>query len=164
MKILFQNHSSLLIECNGKYLLTDPWLDQPAFGSWLPSFPPYIHPSYLAALGKNLIILISHGHDDHFDDKLLKNIFGKETKFVTANFKAPSVLNRVKKLGFNNIESVGVDGKLIDGFNISSYIVEDQSHDDAAYLIHNNNGAIIHANDNWQEFTDENETLIKNKK
>lgn len=163
MKILFQNHSSLLIECNGKYLLTDPWLDQPAFGSWLPSFPPYIHPSYLAALGENLIILISHGHDDHFDDKLLENIFDKETKIVTANFKAPSVSNRVKKLGFNNIETVGVDGKLIDGFNISSYIVEDQSHDDAAYLIHNNNGAIIHANDNWQEFTDENETLIKNK-
>ena len=160
MKILFQNHSSLLIENKGKYLLTDPWVDQPAFGSWLPSFPPYIHPSYLASLENNLTILISHGHDDHFDDRLLKNIFNKDTKIITANFKAPSVLNRVKKLGFNNIETVGTDGKLINGFYISSYIVEDQSHDDAAYLIFNDDGAVIHANDNWQEFTLDNEALL----
>ena len=101
---MFQNHSSLLIQHGDKYLLTDPWFIQPAFGSWLPTLPPYIHPAYIAALDERLTILVSHGHDDHFDDKLFE-IFNKETKFVTANFKAPSVINRLRKLGFENMGS-----------------------------------------------------------
>ena len=101
IKILFQNHSSLLLQYNDRYLLTDPWYNKPAFGSWLPSFTPYIHPTYLASLGERLTILVSHGHDDHIDDRLL-DIFDKKTKIVTADFKAPSVVNRLKKLGFEN--------------------------------------------------------------
>lgn len=92
MKVLFQNHSSLLIQNSDKYLLTDPWYNKPAFGSWLPSMPPYIHPSYLAALGDKLTVLVSHGHDDHFDDTLFE-IFDRKTKFITADFKSPSVVN-----------------------------------------------------------------------
>lgn len=159
MKVLFQNHSSLLIEHNGNYLLTDPWLNQPAFGSWLPTFPAYLHPAYIAALGNKLTILVSHGHDDHFDDKLL-GIFDKDTRIITADFKAPSVLNRLRSLGLNNVDTVGIDEKLIDGFHVSSYIVEDFSHDDAGYLITTEDGAVIHANDNWHEFTDEHERII----
>ena len=32
-RILFLNHSSVLIQYYGHYLLTDPWYDRPAFGS-----------------------------------------------------------------------------------------------------------------------------------
>lgn len=159
---MFQNHSSLLIQHGDKYLLTDPWFIQPAFGSWLPTLPPYIHPAYIAALDERLTILVSHGHDDHFDDKLFE-IFNKETKFVTANFKAPSVINRLRKLGFENITTVGEKEEMIDNLLISSYIVPDFSHDDATYLIRNNQGAVIHANDNWHEFTKLHEDLIKEK-
>lgn len=160
MKVLFQNHSSLLIQHSDRYLLTDPWYNKPAFGSWLPSLAPYIHPSYLAALGDRLIILVSHGHDDHFDDKLFE-IFDKKTKFITANFKSPSVVNRLKKLGFENIVTVSEEEQLIDGFEVSSYIVPDFSHDDATYLIRSETGAVIHANDNWHEFTDSHLEKIK---
>ena len=143
-----------------RYLLTDPWYNKPAFGSWLPSFAPYIHPTYLAALGERLTILVSHGHDDHLDDRLL-GIFDKKTKIVTADFTAPSVVNRLKYLGFENISTVCENETKIDGLMISSYIVEDFSHDDAAYLIRNNDGAVIHANDNWHEFESGHEQLIK---
>ena len=95
------NHSSLLIKSGEQYLLTDPWYNQAAFGSWLPSMVPYVHPTYLASLGERLTILVSHGHDDHFDDRLL-SLFDKSTKFVTSNFKAPSVVNRRKRLGFES--------------------------------------------------------------
>jgi len=162
MKVLFQNHSSLLLHYGDRYLLTDPWYNQPAFGSWLPSIAPYIHPTYLAALGERLTILISHGHDDHFDDRLLK-LFSKDTRIVTGNFKSPSVLNRVKRLGFENIATVSEDETLVDGLMISSYIVEDFSHDDATYLIRNDDGAVIHANDNWHRFEKSHETLIKDR-
>jgi len=162
VKVLFQNHSSLLLHYGDRYLLTDPWYNQPAFGSWLPSLAPYIHPTYLAALGERLTILISHGHDDHFDDRLLK-LFSKDTRIVTGNFKSPSVLNRVKRLGFENIATVSEDETLVDGLMISSYIVEDFSHDDATYLIRNDDGAVIHANDNWHRFEKSHETLIKDR-
>ena len=159
MKVLFQNHSSLLIQVDDRYLLTDPWYNQPAFGSWLPSFAPYIHPSYLAALGEKLTILISHAHDDHFDDRLL-TIFDKNTSIVTADFKSPSVLNRVKSLGFNDVITVSEEEKVVGDFIISSYIVEEFSHDDAAYLIRTEKGAVIHSNDNWREFESHHEELI----
>lgn len=160
MKVLFQNHSSLLIEKEGSYLLTDPWYNKPAFGSWLPSMAPYIHPSYLAALGDRLTILVSHGHDDHFDDTLLE-VFDKKTKFITADFKSPSVLNRLKKIGFENIVTIGEDEQALDKFVISSYVVPDFSHDDATYLIRSETGAVIHANDNWHVFTQADLSMIK---
>ena len=160
MRVLFQNHSSILLQHDDKYLLTDPWYDAPAFGSWLPSLPPYIHPVYFASLEDRLSILISHGHDDHFDEKFLK-IFSKNTKFISANFKSPSVIGRLKRLGFENITQVSENEKKIDGLLVSSYINPEVSNDDALYLIRNQDGAIIHANDNWNNFLKLHEKLIK---
>lgn len=162
MRVLFQNHSSLLIQYADRYLLTDPWYNKPAFGSWLPSMAPYVHPSYLAALGDKLTILVSHGHDDHFDDKLLE-IFDKKTQFITAEFKSPSVVNRLKKIGFENIVTVGDQEQTIEGLVYSSYVVPEFSHDDATYLIRSDQGAVIHANDNWHEFTETHLNLIKSR-
>jgi len=34
MKVHPINHACLLIEYNGKYILTDPWPLTPAFGGW----------------------------------------------------------------------------------------------------------------------------------
>ena len=49
----------------------------------------------------------------------------------------------------------------IDGLLVSSYINPEVSNDDALYLIRNQNGAIIHANDNWNNFLKLHEKLIK---
>jgi L-ascorbate metabolism protein UlaG (beta-lactamase superfamily) len=69
--VLFVNHASILIKPGARYMLTDPWHQKPAFGSWLPTLPQYIHPAYMASLGRKFAILISHGLDDHCDDELL---------------------------------------------------------------------------------------------
>lgn len=159
MKVLFQNHSSLVIKNGEHYIFLDPWYNQPAFGSWLPTLASYIHPAYLASLKDKLTILVSHGHDDHFDDRLF-SIFDKSTKVITGKFKSPSVLNRLRRLGFDNVVCVGEDEEEIDGLVYSSYIVEDFSHDDAVYLIRNQDGAVIHANDNWHEFDASHEKLL----
>lgn len=154
-RVMFVNHASILIKKGDRYLLTDPWHQRPAFGSWLPTFQQYVHPSYLAALGNKLSILISHGHDDHCDDQLL-SIFDKETQIVTANFNAPSVLNRLGKLGFTNIKTADRNGlRLDDGFTIKSYISPERSLDDATYSIDTGTGFIIHCNDNWFGFEPE---------
>jgi hypothetical protein len=153
--VLFLNHASILIKKGDGYLLTDPWHQRPSFGSWLPTFTQYIHPTYIAALGKKLSILISHGHDDHCDDDLL-SIFDKDIEIITADFNAPSVLNRLKKLGFTNIKTANREGlKITNGFTIKSYINPVRSLDDATYTIDTDNGFVVHCNDNWFEFDDD---------
>ncbi len=160
--VLFLNHASMLIKKGGAYLLTDPWHQRPAFGSWLPTFSQFIHPTYIAALGERLSILISHGHDDHCDDELL-SIFDKDTEIITANFNSPSVMNRIQKLGFQNIKRSCTSGlRLSNGFTIKSYINPKRSLDDAVYTIDTNDGLVIHCNDNWFEF--QNDTFEKIKK
>ena len=147
-KLKFLNHSSLLIKSGDHFLLTDPWFQKPAFGSWLPTFPTYVHPVYLASLGAKLTILISHGHDDHCDNDFLQ-LFDSQTKIVTAKFDSPSVINRLRKLGFNNFVEVDRIGKIINGFEIKSYIDKDISHDDSLYTIKTTNSIVVHANDMW---------------
>ena len=88
--LMFVNHASLLIKQGDRYLLTDPWHLRVGFGSWLPTFQQYVHPTYLAALGNKLSILISHGHDDHCDDHML-SIFDKDIEIVTASQRYASV-------------------------------------------------------------------------
>jgi hypothetical protein len=151
-KVCFINHSSVLIRRSGQYLLTDPWYQRPAFGSWLPSLPQYMHPAYLAALGERLSVLISHGHDDHFDDEFLL-LLDKKTQFITANFSSPSVINRLKRLGFTNVLTVDREGALVaNTFLVRSYITKERSLDDATYTINTGDGLVIHCNDNWYEF------------
>ena len=61
----FQNHSSIIHKYYkdniSRYILTDPWFDSPAFGSWLPSFPPSLNKEHIIALAMDgrLDVLIS---------------------------------------------------------------------------------------------------------
>ena len=159
------NHSSLLLKDKGKYILTDPWHLKPAFSSWMPTFQQYIHPSYLSALGENLSIVISHGHDDHCDDDLLK-IFDRNTEFVFTKFKSSSVFNRLKRLGFQNFQQIEpnsnnlikIHGKR---FRLKSYINTTLSEDDSIITIATDSGVVIHANDNWIRLSDSNLKSIK---
>lgn len=158
--VTFLNHASILIKKGDRYLLTDPWYQRPAFGSWLPTFAQYIHPTYLAALGSKLSILISHGHDDHCDDDLLST-FDKDIEIVTANFSAPSVLNRLRKIGFKKLKTVGREGiEISEKFTVKSYIDPLRSLDDATYTIDTGDGLVIHCNDNWFKFDEDMLRLI----
>lgn len=101
------NHSSLLITLNNNqnYILTDFWNESPAFGSWLPSALPFFNPTYLASLSyeKNFFLAISHAHDDHIDDYFLRKYFNKDVKIIISEYPSPSLRNRIKKMGFQNV-------------------------------------------------------------
>ena len=165
-EILFVNHSSLLLKYFNKksetqYLLLDPWHTKPAFGSWLPNFHQYVNPTYIAALGSKLTILISHAHDDHCDDELL-GIFDKDTRIVTANFKSGSVKRRIEALGFTNVLECTDEGLQIDLMQISSFVNREVSFDDALYSISLPDSLIIHANDNWFQLNENVTSKLKN--
>ena len=146
------NHSSVLFEEDGNYILTDPWYQKPAFGSWLPVPPTSIHPSYLTYLSqtaKSFAILISHGHDDHFDDNFL-SLFPSNTQVIIPQYRSKGVLLRIKAAGLNNILEVDMQGATWSDFKIKSFINSDISGDDAILTIAGKEHFLVHANDNWQ--------------
>jgi UDP-MurNAc hydroxylase len=146
------NHSSVLFEEEGNYILTDPWYQKPAFGSWLPVPPTSIHPSYLVYLSqaaKSFAILISHGHDDHFDDDFL-SLFPSDTQIIIPKYRSKGVFFRAKAAGLNNILEVDMKGTTWSNFKIKSFINSDISGDDAILTIAGKEHFLVHANDNWQ--------------
>jgi N-acyl-phosphatidylethanolamine-hydrolysing phospholipase D len=70
MKITMLGHATLIIEVDGKKILTDPWLTDPLYmgqlwhcGSFkVEKLPPLD------------LVIVSHGHEDHFDPKTLSKI------------------------------------------------------------------------------------------
>jgi hypothetical protein len=146
--VTFINHASVLIRYENSFLLTDPWFEKPAFGSWLPTFPMFVHPAYLAALKDKLSLLISHGHDDHCDDELL-GLFDKATPIVSSDYTSPSVSNRMKRIGFTNYHAADEAGIEIGPFTIKSFRNVEISLDDATYAIRTPDALIVHCNDNW---------------
>jgi hypothetical protein len=153
-ELTFINHASMCVVYDGQYLLTDPWFEAPAFGSWLPTFPPFVHPAYLVALGsERLSILISHGHDDHCDDRLL-SLFDRATRVISSDYSSPSVKNRLRRIGLANYIEASDGGREVGPFTVRSFRNEGISLDDAVYSIRTPDALIVHCNDNWIAMAD----------
>ena len=162
-KVTLINHSSLLIQLDEHYFLTDPWVKSPAFGSWLPSAPPIYNVSYLAALSfqKNFSLVISHAHDDHIDDEILEHYFNKEARVIISKFSSPSLRKRLNRIGFYNLIELNDDINTADGFEYMQVFDATISNDDAGIAIRNNEYCVYHGNDNWFKLSVFNEKKLK---
>ncbi len=164
MKVSLINHSSLLFKFDKTSILTDFWSDTPAFGSWLPSAPPIYHPMYLASLSyqKDFIFCVSHAHDDHIDNKLLKNYFNKDMKIILAKFPSPSLKKRMQKLGFRNFYEIENDKILrINGFECMTIFDTSVSNDDCGIAFRDNEYCVYHGNDNHFILSEKNTNRLK---
>ena len=161
--IRYISHASVLIESNNQTILTDPWYDKPAFGSWLPTPPMSIHPVYILTLAKdnpNFSLAISHGHDDHIDDYFL-SLFDKNTRVLIPEYSSKGFLFRIKNKGFTNIVEVPTSGYSFNTVTVKSYINTEISRDDGILTFEFHNHFVVHANDNWQEITGSNFEQMK---
>jgi N-acyl-phosphatidylethanolamine-hydrolysing phospholipase D len=138
MKTTMLGHATLIIEMDGKKILTDPWLTEPLYmgqlwhsGSFMPKKLPRLD-----------LILVSHGHEDHFDPKTLSRI-SKSTPVVI--FK--SYEKSARNAGFKEIHPVqngdtfsldGVEIKTLPGKHIGGT---------ATYLISGKEGKIFFGGD-----------------
>ena len=156
-KVTFLNHASVLIQDGDSFILTDPWYNKAAFGSWLPTPPTIYNPAYLLALArssKNFYVAVSHGHDDHVDDKLL-SLLAPHAACVIPKYRSPGLKKRLTKCGFEDITEVDREGQQVDKFYFKSYVFEDISMDDAMLTIYGDDYGVVHANDNWQLMPDD---------
>ncbi len=156
-KLTYLNHASVLLELGGWFIWTDPFYESPAFGSWLSSPPMAIHPTQILSQAvenpDRLLILVSHGHDDHLDDKLV-SLFSSVT-VATTRFNSKGVINRLRLAGFNKVVELDQMSYSFGPFVISGYVNANYSRDDSIQVIRSADLTFVHANDCWFPWGDE---------
>ena len=151
-QIYYLSHATVLIRHGDHFLLTDPWYQRPAFGSWLPIPPLAVHPSYLVALASgpsSFGLLISHGHDDHLDDDWLQ-LFPHDTPTYITRFASPGVRKRIQATGLHCVFELDPSPRDFGPFRLCAFLEPEASLDDSVQVIETPDAAILHANDLWQ--------------
>jgi L-ascorbate metabolism protein UlaG (beta-lactamase superfamily) len=82
LRITWMGHSSLLIEIDGRRILTDPvWSERASFLSFIGPKRFFAPPLRLDQLPPLDAVIISHDHYDHLDKETIKYFAGKDTNF-----------------------------------------------------------------------------------
>ena len=89
-------NATVLMECEGRRIVTDPWLSDNV-GPWRRLRPPALS---LADLMSATLVLISHGHGDHLDAATLTHL-PRETPVISP-YGLP--LRRLRSLGLSAVE------------------------------------------------------------
>ncbi len=83
LRVTWLGHSSLLIEIDGKRILTDPvWSERTSFLSFMGPKRFFAPPLVLDELPPLDLVIISHDHYDHLDKATMKFFAGKDTPFI----------------------------------------------------------------------------------
>ena len=82
LRVTWIGHSSLLIEIDGKRILTDPiWSDRASFSSFIGPKRFFQPPIALSDLPELDAVIISHDHYDHLDKKTIEFFAGTRVLF-----------------------------------------------------------------------------------
>lgn len=154
--LLHVNHASLLIKSDDRFLLCDPWYVSPAFSHWTQSpSPPSEIIRFIRSIGPDtLSCVVSHGHDDHFDDFFIKHHLS-ETTFHIPTFRSPGLQKRARRL-LQRDPVMLTDEPTSGPFRLSRIINDDFTSFDSIIAIETDRFTVIHANDNWHELPPEN--------
>jgi len=102
LTIHLHSHACLEVSYDGFTVLTDPWLDGPAFlGAWMPAPAPDTN-------GADLLpdaIVITHEHSDHFHEPTLRH-FHRRTPVFVPDFPNERLPRRLAALGFTDVRRV----------------------------------------------------------
>ena len=146
------NHASLLLSHDDEYLLTDPWIVSPAFGSWVqhPAASADVVDDVLSLPPERLTVLVSHGHDDHLDDFVLRTHLAS-SRVVVPEYGNQALLKRVAlAVDPRRISVVGDRPTSFGPFTVSRLVNEHFAGHDALVVVGTPSISVLHANDNWQ--------------
>lgn len=148
-KITLVSNACLLIEWDGKNILTDPWIDGPAiYDSWI-HYPPLT--IEIEKLPNIDFILISHEHSDHFHKKTLEQL-DKNIPIIVPQFREDRLFHQVKKLGFKNVSSLESEKNLELVKDINLIFFKSNLWNDSVIFLQLGNFKILNVNDagfNW---------------
>ena len=151
MKFDFYGHNCFAFYKDNTVLITDPWFSKSGafFGSWFqwPINHDLLDNLLLKISNKDVIIYLSHEHQDHFDLETL-NKFPKNSKFIIPNYYDKFLINKISKLGFNFVELKDSEVFFIkNNFSIKIFIVDTGVNHDSAAIISLDNKIFINQND-----------------
>jgi CMP-N-acetylneuraminate monooxygenase len=144
LRVHLHAHACLEISHDGFTLLTDPWLDGPAFlGSWAQYPPPDVSGADLSPDA----IVITHEHSDHFHEPTLR-LFDRRTPIYVPDFPNQRLQQRLSAMGFSQVSSIrfGEPCVVHEGWRLTAF--EPQSYwNDAFLLIEVAGLRLLNAND-----------------
>ncbi len=144
MKFTVVSHAGLLVESNGRSLLTDPWLIGSCYWrSWWNYPPP---PPELIDRLKPDFIYLTHLHWDHFHSPSLRR-FDPGTLVLVPRAHFDRMLHDLRSLGFRNVRELthGVSEKMPGGFALTSF--QFRLSLDSALVIEAGGVTVLNAND-----------------
>lgn len=139
IRIQYIRTATLLWEWEGIRVLTDPWFAMQMRG--LPVFVrPCVRPRDLPPLD---LILVSHLHPDHFDQRALRRLSHRCKLLVGP----PGVEAQAHKLPVDRVE-VMQDGDMLEeaGFTVRAFSVEHSGYENA-YHVERNQASVLFAGD-----------------
>lgn len=103
MKLTYIKSACVIVECQGKKVMCDPWLlDGIYYGSWYHYPPIKWTPEELSGVD---YVYITHIHPDHLDVATLKRM-PKDIPILIHNFADKFVLNLLRRTGMENIREI----------------------------------------------------------
>lgn len=143
VRVRWLNHATVHVECNGKTLVTDPWLFGPAFmtGWWLASPSPADSVELLKQADH---IFISHNHPDHLHAETLA-VLPRDKPLLVADFKTRSCEKYLRALGFTNVTALPFKEvhQLGEHFHISVLKSGDFRDDSGLYICANGHSFLL---------------------
>jgi UDP-MurNAc hydroxylase len=136
--IRYLGHAGFMVEHAGLRVLMDPWFFPAFLGSWFP------YPDNRALLGLVVdqpfdYLYVSHTHEDHFDERLLRSL-DRSITLLLPKYRSSAMVRRFKALGFERV--VALDHRqryeLAEGFAVTMYL--DTSHKEDSGLLLDLNG------------------------
>ncbi len=117
LRVTWMGHSSLLIEIDGKRILTDPvWCNRASFAQWIGPKRFYQPPFPLSNLPPLDAIILSHDHYDHLDKSAIKQLAHLDTPIYCSlgvgGVIAPWGINRNRITELNWTDTAKVSGDL----------------------------------------------------
>ncbi len=147
-------HATLRAHCNGRTLLTDPWLIDPIVLNSTFHFPRLVHDPKQLAAGTDAIY-ISHVHPDHLHPPSL-DLFSRTTPIFIGEHRKKGFRDSLRSLGFPVVELPFNREAAVPGTDFRITIIdhdfeESAAHDSAMLLrtpefsLFNNNDCVLHA-------------------
>lgn len=147
-RLVFLNHSALLIESNHTKVLCDPWFSGAAFNNGWRLLDENSHDINQIECD---FIWVSHEHPDHFSVPTLSKLTAKK-KFLYQHTEDKKVKNWLQSKGHTVTELVDAQTVRLDGLSITSFLSD--GYDTAALFEFPNGDKVLNLNDARAELGD----------
>lgn len=149
MKITYITHACLLIEIQGKKILTDPWLVGSCWaGAHWHYPPPKRTPESFTDID---FLYFSHAHEDHFHMESINRLPDeiKNTKVIISDFDKPYFERAIRAVGFTDVKVMQHDESttLMPGVTLDM-IRNDKGDDDSSIVLKGDGSTVFCQTDN----------------